>query len=140
MSVREGRATWEGSLKDGRGKIAFGQFEKPYSFRSRFEDGDGTNPEELIAAAHAGCFSMALSHILSGAGHTPQRVSTTARVHLEKAGDGFAIPTIELRTEAAVPGIQEAAFKKFAQQAKENCPVSKVLAGAAITLEARLLS
>lgn len=102
-----------------------GAFQGPYSFQSRFESGAGTNPEELIAAAHAGCFSMALSHALAQAGHPPTRVHTTAKVHLQPAAGGFSIPRIDLVTEAVVPGVSEAAFRDQAEQAKKTCPVSK---------------
>ncbi len=141
MPTRSSEATWEGDLKSGRGtmKLGSGAYQGSYSFQSRFEQGAGTNPEELIAAAHAGCFSMALSHALAQAGHPPKRVHTTAKVHLEKAADGFAIPRIDLTTEADVPGIDEAAFRREAEQAKKNCPVSKVLAGAQINLDAKLV-
>jgi lipoyl-dependent peroxiredoxin len=120
-------------------RLGSGAYEGPYSFRSRFEDGAGTNPEELIGAAHAGCFSMALSAALSGEGHEPKRIDTNARVHLDKVGEGFAITRIELETEAEVPGIDGDAFQKFADGAKANCPVSKALAGAEISLKARLV-
>src|SRR3954453_22809300 len=101
MPARIGSAVWEGTLKEGKGtmKLGSGAYRGPYSFQSRFESGSGTNPEELIAAAHAGCFSMALAHALSQAGHPPRRVQTTAKVHLEKTADGFAIPRIDLVTE-----------------------------------------
>ena len=138
MATRNADAVWKGNLKDGEGRVRFGTFDKPYSFKSRFEDGEGTNPEELIAAAHAGCFTMALSHGLSQAGHEPKEVRTTAKVHLEKTAGGFAIPKIELETVADVPGIDDAAFQKQAEEAKKNCPVSKVLAGAEISLNAKL--
>ena len=141
MPTRSAEATWEGNLKEGKGtmKFAGGGYEGPYSFASRFESGKGTNPEELIAAAHAGCFSMALSHALAQAGFTPKRVHTTARVHLEKTADGFGIPRIDLQTEAEVPGISDDAFRQQAEQAKQNCPVSKLLKAAQITLDARLV-
>jgi osmotically inducible protein OsmC len=140
MAIRFADAAWKGNLKQGEGRVRFGQgaYDGAYSFASRFEDGKGTNPEELIAAAHASCFSMALAHALSQAGHEPKEVRTTAKVHLEKAEGGFAIPRIELQTEATVPGIDAAAFQKHAEDAKKNCPVSKVLAGAEISLQARL--
>jgi osmotically inducible protein OsmC len=141
MATRNSEAIWEGDLKSGKGtvKLGSGAFQGQYSFASRFESGTGTNPEELIAAAHAGCFSMALSHGLSQAGFVPRRVHTTAKVHLEKTAAGFAIPRIELITEADVPKIEEAAFQQQAATAKQNCPVSKVLAGAEITLDAKLV-
>jgi len=140
MPTRNAEAVWEGDLKRGHRtvKLGSGAFQGNYSFTSRFESGTGTNPEELIAAAHAGCFSMALSYGLSQAGFTPRRVHTTAKVHLEKSGDAFSIPRIELITDADVPGIDERAFQSQAETAKQNCPVSKLLAAAKITLEARL--
>jgi lipoyl-dependent peroxiredoxin len=142
MPVREAEAVWEGSLQDGKGtmKMASGAYEGAYSFSSRFEEGTGTNPEELIAAAHAGCFSMALSGGLTRAGHPPTRVQTTAGVHLEKSDAGFSITRIHLRTEAEVPGIDEAGFQEAAETAKKNCPVSRLLTGAEITLDAKLVS
>ena len=141
MPVRKAEARWEGDLPSGKGTMRFGggAFEGQYSFNSRFEEGAGTNPEELIAAAHAGCFSMAFSNGLAKAGFTPTRVDTTANVHLEKTDAGFGITKIELRTEAEVPGIDEAAFNEQAETAKKNCPVSKALAGTQIHLNARLL-
>src|SRR5438874_11669077 len=125
MPTRNADATWEGNLKEGKGtmRLAGGAYNGPYSFASRFESGTGTNPEELIAAAHAGCFSMAFAHGLSQAGFPPRRVQTTAKVHLEKKGDAFAIPRIELETDAEVPGIDERAFQQQAETAKQNCPV-----------------
>jgi lipoyl-dependent peroxiredoxin len=142
MPVRTATAQWEGNLQQGRGKMGFGSgaFEGPYSFASRFEDGRGTNPEELIAAAHAGCFSMAFAHQLATAGFPPKLVRTTAKVHLVKTEAGFSIPTIELETEADVPGIDRAKFQEIAEGAKTNCPVSKLLTGAQIKLSATLLS
>lgn len=142
MTVRKAEARWEGSLREGRGalKLGSGTFEGPYSFVSRFEEGSGTNPEELIGAAHAGCFSMALSAGLTRAGFPPSRIYTTAEVHLEKLEAGFTITRIQLRTEAEVPSIDEAAFKEQAEAAKANCPVSRALAGVDIELESRLLA
>src|SRR5438876_5502145 len=109
MATRNGSAVWEGTVKEGKGtvKLGSGAYEGPYSFSSRFEDGKGTNPEELIAAAHAGCFSMAFSHGLAQAGFTPKRVHTVAKVHLEKTADGFGIPRIDLVCEGTVPGISD---------------------------------
>ena len=140
MPDRSSQAVWEGDLQSGRGtmKIGSGAWEGPYSFKSRFENGQGTNPEELIAAAHAGCFSMALSAALGKAGHAPKRIETVAKVALEKSGDAFRIPRIRLETNASVPGIDEAKFREIAEQAKQNCPVSKVLSGAEISLNAKL--
>jgi lipoyl-dependent peroxiredoxin len=142
MPVRNAEARWEGDLPSGKGTMRFGggAFEGQYSFSSRFEDGAGTNPEELIAAAHAGCFSMALSNGLAKAGFTPTRVETTAKVHLDKTDSGFGITKIELRTEAEVPDIDEPAFNEQADTAKKNCPVSKALAAVDITLDAKLVS
>ena len=141
MPVRQAKAVWEGGLKDGEGKVSLGSgaFEGRYSFTSRFEEGTGTNPEELIGAAHAGCFSMALTAGLGRAGFAPKRVATTAKVHIEKVGEGFKITKIELATEAAVPGIDDAAFQDLARKAKEGCPVSQALAGVDISLDARLV-
>jgi len=142
MAARISEAQWEGNLREGRGtlKLGSGALDCAYTFASRFEQGQGTNPEELIAAAHAGCFSMALSAMLSGAGHTPKRVHTTAKVHIEKVGDGFEITKIELVTEAEIPGIDDATFQQFAQQAKVGCPVSKALAAVpVIALDAKLV-
>ncbi len=121
--------------------MAFGSgaFKGQYSFSSRFEEGTGTNPEELIAAAHAGCFSMAFANILSQAGHEPESVRTTANVHLDKTDGGFRISKIHLNTEAGVPGIEESVFQEKAETAKRECPVSKLLTGAEITLDARLV-
>ncbi|TMQ57585.1 MAG: OsmC family protein [Candidatus Eisenbacteria bacterium] len=142
MPARRAEAEWRGNLREGAGrlKLGSGAFEGPYSYRDRFEDGKGTNPEELLGAAHAGCFSMALAAGLTASGHPPGRIHTTATVHLEREGAGFAITKIELATEASVPGIDEAAFRTHAETAKAGCPVSKAFAGSAITLTARLLS
>ena len=141
MPKRRAQARWEGPLQEGRGsmRMATGSYEGPYSFQSRFEEGDGTNPEELIAAAHAGCFSMALSGELGRAGHEPDSVETTATVHIEKADAGFKITRIELETEARVPGIDESDYQKAAEAAKEGCPVSQALAAVDdISVSARL--
>lgn len=140
MTTRTSEAEWKGNLKEGQGKVKLGSgaFEGQYSFPSRFESGTGTNPEELIAAAHAGCFSMAFAAGLGKAGFNPNRVHTTAKVHLNKVGEGFEINKIELETEADIPNIDEATFQKEAEAAKKGCPVSKVLAGAEITLKAVL--
>ncbi|HEX6143893.1 MAG TPA: OsmC family protein [Geminicoccaceae bacterium] len=141
MVARKADAEWQGDLPSGSGKMSLGSgaYSGAYSFRSRFESGDGTNPEELIAAAHAGCFSMALSHGLASAGHKPERVHTTATVELEKQGEGFAITRIRLVCEARVPGIDAATFKQQAETAKTGCPVSKALSATPIELDARLL-
>jgi osmotically inducible protein OsmC len=142
MPVRKANAVWEGSLKEGQGtmKLGSGAFEGRYSFGSRFEEATGTNPEELIGAAHAGCFSMALSGGLGRAGFAPKRIATSAKVHIEKVGEGFKITRIELDNESEVPGIDAAAFQEAARKAKEGCPVSQALGGVEITLNARLVS
>ena len=145
MPTRSASAHWSGSLSDGSGAISTESTalsEKPYSFSSRFEeDGEaGTNPEELLGAAHAGCFTMAVSHELAQAGHPPSRAETVARVHFQKASGGFEIPRIDLVLTAVVPGISDDAFQRIAQSAKENCPLSKVLRTAEITLDATLAS
>jgi len=138
MTTRISSAEWKGTLKDGSGtmKLASGAYEGPYTFASRFESGEGTNPEELIGAAHAGCFSMFLSALLTKAGFTATRISTTSTVHLT---EGPTISLIELNTEAEVPGLDDEAFQKHAAEAKEKCPVSKVLAATEITLSAKLV-
>jgi lipoyl-dependent peroxiredoxin len=139
MPTRSGSAQWNGDLKSGSGTVSVESgvlSDSQYSFRTRFEDGPGTNPEELIAAAHAGCFSMALGNILGEAGHVADSIATTARVTL-RPPEG--ITTIELQTEGRVPGIDQEQFADFANQAKKDCPVSKALAGVQeITLEATL--
>jgi len=140
MPIRNAKARWEGGLPEGSGTLALGSgaFEGQYSYGSRFEEGKGTNPEELIGAAHAGCFSMALAGVLTRAGHTPRSIETATRVHLEKVEDAFSITTIELATEASVPDISGDEFQRYAEEAKRNCPVSKALAGVDIKLDARL--
>lgn len=138
MQKRTAQAEWNGSLIDGHGTMKFGSFEGAYTFKSRFEEGDGTNPEELIAAAHAGCYSMALSAILSEAGFKPKSIKSVADVTVIKSADGFTITKSELRTEAEIPGIDEATFQEKANAAKSDCPVSKALKGVEITLQATL--
>ncbi|BBO33294.1 OsmC family protein [Lacipirellula parvula] len=142
MPARSATAVWNGDIMSGNGtmKLGTGAWEGPYSFKSRFEDGKGTNPEELIAAAHAGCFSMALSGALTKAGHPPEKIETSADVVLVKDGEGFKIPSIKLKTAVKVAGLDEAQFQAIAKAAKENCPVSKVLAAAEITLDAKLVN
>ncbi|HJS17390.1 MAG TPA: OsmC family protein [Anaerolineales bacterium] len=137
MAIRESSAVWTGNLTEGNGsmRLGSGAYEGVFSRASRFEDGPGTNPEELIGAAHAGCFSMYLSLILSKAGHIPTRIDTTAKVHL---GEGPKITLIELSTVGEVPGIDEKRFIEFAEQAKKGCPVSQALAAVDINLKARL--
>lgn len=140
MAVRTSEAEWQGDLKDGKGvmKLGSGAFQGAYSFSSRFEEGTGSNPEELIGAAHAGCFSMAFANILSKAGFKPQRVHTVAKVHLEKVGEGFKITHVDLSTEAVVPGIDKDAFLQNAEKAKTGCPVSQALGAVKINLDAKL--
>src|SRR5215207_6330014 len=140
MAVRTANAEWVGALQDGSGKMAFGSgaFEGQFSYASRFEEGTGTNPEELIGAAHAGCFSVALSCALERAGHAPTSIETAARVHLERGDSGFRISRIELSTTADVPGIDADAFREQAETGKKNCPVSQALTGVDIQLDARL--
>ncbi len=135
--IRHASAQWHGSLKEGSGhvKTETGALDSPYGFRSRFEGGGETNPEELIAAAHAACFSMALSAALTTSGHPPKSIETTAAVQLNKLESGWAINRIDLETSGEVPGIDAAAFEAAANGAKANCPVSKALAGAEIHLK-----
>lgn len=138
MPVRSAEAEWNGNLTEGKGnlKLGSGAFEGAYSFASRFEEGQAaTNPEELIAAAHAGCFTMALDAALTKAGFVPTRLHTTARVRLDKVGDGFAITKITLELEGDVQDLSKEEFEQYARDAKANCPVSKALAGTEINLE-----
>jgi len=140
--VRKGHGEWLGDLLKGKGTLGTesGALKGvPYSFSSRFESGKGTNPEELLAAAHAACYSMALSAGLSGKGYKVNSVRTEDSVHIEKQGDGFTITTIEINTEASVDGIDEATFQKFAEETKVGCPVSKALAGPRMVLKAILV-
>jgi osmotically inducible protein OsmC len=140
MPIRTASARWQGNLPEGSGTIKTGRggFEGNYSFKSRFQEGEGTNPEELIGAAHAGCFSMFFSKLLAEAGYSPT-VETTANVHLDKTDAGMTVTRIDLETAAEVPGIDEAEFQKLAEASKEGCPISRLLApGAQITLTARL--
>jgi len=140
MPINTAQAVWEGTLQQGKGtmRVGSGAFEGAYSYDSRFEGGAGTNPEELIGAAHAGCFSMALSMLLEKAGHPPREIRTRAEVTLLEVDDGFAITRIMLETEADVPGMDAEAFAKQAEAAKSGCPVSKALAGTQIELRATL--
>jgi osmotically inducible protein OsmC len=142
MAIRKASAVWEGSLREGKGtmKLGSGAFEGKYSFSTRFEEEPGTNPEELIGAAHAGCFSMAFSGNLGRAGYTPDYVRTTADVHLDKVDGGFKITRIVLHMEARVPGLDEKTFREQAEAAKGGCPVSQALAAVPIELDARLVS
>ena len=142
MPKRTASAVWNGSLQEGEGtmRMASGAYEGPYSFQSRFAEGDGTNPEELIAAAHAGCFSMALSGDLGRAGHEAESVETTATIHLEMGDGPPTLARIVLDTRARVPGIEDAEFQEIAEGAKQNCPVSRALGAVpAIELNAELV-
>lgn len=140
MIKRSGSAVWSGGIKDGKGSISTQSgvlAQTQYGFNTRFEDGPGTNPEELIGAAHAGCFTMALSGQLGKAGMTATKLETTATVSLDKEGDGFSITAVHLKLVATIPGATQEAFDAAAREAKENCPVSKLL-NATITLDAKL--
>lgn len=141
MPTTKANATWNGDLKNGNGtmKMDSGSYEGAYTFASRFENGEGTNPEELIGAAHSGCFSMALSLELSEAGYNPESINTSAEVTFEVVDGDPAITGIKLITKANVPNIDNDTFQQFAEGAKEGCPVSKALAGTDITLDATLL-
>jgi osmotically inducible protein OsmC len=141
MIVRSSSAVWKGDRITGKGTMTIGKgvFTGDYSFASRFESGKGTNPEELLGAAHAGCFSMALSMILGMAGYKPESISTVAKVHVDRVGEGFKITAVDLDTEGKVTGIDEATFRDKAEIAKKNCPVSVALAGVDIRLETHLV-
>ncbi len=142
MPVRRSEAVWEGNLRDGSGRVKLGSgaFEGPYTYLSRFEEGAGTNPEELIAAAHAGCFSMALASNLAKAGYSPRRIRTAASVTLERTESGSAITHIQLDGEAEVPGIGQDEFAEIASMAKAGCPVSKALKAIPIDMNMKLVS
>jgi len=143
MPTRKAEAEWKGNLAEGEGRLSVGSgaFEGPYTFKSRFEEGQtATNPEELIGAAHAGCFTMAMIAAMSRAGIKPTRIHTQAQVTLDKVGDAFSITKIELVTEGEIPGIDDAAFQKYASDAEKGCPVSKALAGTQIHVTAKLLN
>lgn len=141
MPIRTAKATWEGEIAKGKGTMALGSgaYQGKYSVGSRFESEPGTNPEELIGAAHAGCFSMAFSAILTKSGFKPKIINTDAKVHIDKVGEGWKITKIELNMSADIPDIDDAVFQKHAQQAKEGCPVSQALAVPEITLTAKLM-
>ena len=140
MAVRTATAEWKGNLPDGSGtmKSETGAIDGQFSFKSRFQEGTGTNPEELLGAAHAGCFSMALSNILAEAGYEPTSVKTEDRVHLEKTDDGFTITRIKMQVDAQVPNISEDDFNKHAEEAKNGCPVSRALTGVTFEMQATL--
>jgi osmotically inducible protein OsmC len=139
--TRTAKASWQGDVPSGGGRIGVGSgaYEGPFTLRARTEDVErSTNPEELIGAAHAGCFTMSLANLLSESGHPPADLNTTARVRLEQLDTGFSITKIELQTTGEVPGVDAETFAKLARQAKDTCPVSRALAGTEITLEARI--
>ena len=142
MPIRSASAVWEGDLLKGKGtmKLDSGAYEGPYTFASRFEEGKGANPEELIGAAHAGCFSMAFSNLAAKAGHAPKRVATRAKVHLDRDAGGFSITTVDLEMEADIPGLDQETFQRLANEAKLTCPVSRALGALTINLEAKLRS
>jgi osmotically inducible protein OsmC len=142
MATRSAKAVWRGNLKNGTGtmELGSGAFRGEYSYRSRFGSGAGTNPEELIGAAHAGCFSMALAAGLEHAGYSPESIETSAKVTIERVQDGFAITRIELDTRGKVPDIEKEKFLEQAEIAKRNCPVSKALAAVPVNLKAKLIS
>ena len=139
MSTRTAKAQWNGTLKDGAGKMNFSDYSGPYTFASRFEEGKGTNPEELVGAAHAGCYSMFLSALISGEELTPESVSTTAKVHLTKDDIGPVVSLIELKSEVKCEGLSQEKFEELAVAAKAKCPISRLLAAAEITLDATLV-
>ncbi len=141
MPIHKAQAAWHGTFAEGEGKMRLGSgaFEGPFSYRSRMEEDAGTNPEELLGAAHAGCFSMSLARRLSEDGYSPEHIHTEARVHFGRVGEGYAIRRIDLRTEAEVPNVDEGFFLEKAEAAKRDCAVSKALAGVEIGLEAKLV-
>ncbi len=138
MSVRKAKSKWNGTLKDGQGTMNFSNYSGPFTFKSRFEEGSGTNPEELVGAAHSGCYSMFLAALISGEGLTPESVETTAKVHLGKDDKGPLITTIELESHVKCPGLSQEKFKELAAVAKEGCPISRLVAAADIKLTATL--
>jgi osmotically inducible protein OsmC len=139
MAIRTASAVWNGTLKEGQGtmKLGSGAFEGRFTFASRFEEGPGTNPEELVGAAHAGCFSMFLSALLTEAGYPPTQIRTSARVHL---GQGPRITLVELNTEAEVPNLDEKTFHENVEKSKKNCPISLALTGPEVRVTARLVT
>lgn len=139
MAIRTAKAKWNGTLKEGKGVMQFSNYNGPYSFVSRFENGEGTNPEELVGAAQAGCYSMFLSALISAEKLVPERIETTAKVHLGNDDIGPVITTIELDCQVKCPGLSEAKFEELARTSKEKCPVSRLYQGAQIKLKATLL-
>ena len=139
MSVRSANAKWNGTLKDGKGTMNFSDYSGPYTFASRFEEGKGTNPEELVGAAHAGCYSMFLSALISGENLVPESVETTARVHLGRDETGPLVTTIELTSQVKCEGLSQDKFNELATAAKAKCPISRLVAAADVQLSATLL-
>lgn len=139
MSTRTAKAEWNGTLKDGAGKMNFSDYSGPFTFASRFEEGKGTNPEELVGAAHAGCYSMFLSALISGENLTPDSVATTAKVHLTKDDIGPVVSVIELYCEVKCAGLSQEKFEELAEAAKAKCPISRLVAAAEISLDAKLV-
>lgn len=138
MSVRTAKSKWNGTLKDGKGTMNFSNYSGPFTFKSRFEEGTGTNPEELVGAAHSGCYSMFLAALISGEGFTPESVETTATVHLGSDETGPVVTTIELNSEVKCEGLSRKKFEELAAAAKEKCPISRLVAAADIKLTASL--
>ncbi len=139
MSIRSANSKWNGTLKDGSGTMNFSTYSGPFTFASRFEEGDGTNPEELVGAAHSGCYSMFLAALIGGAGFTPDTVETTAKVHLGKDDVGPLVTTIELICQVKCDGLSQEKFEELAADAKAKCPISRLVAAADIQLSATLL-
>ena len=140
MPIRSAEAEWIGTLLEGKGHMKMGaSYDGPFTFKSRMENGEGTNPEELLAMAQSGCFSMALSAALTKAGFAPKRIHTSAGVHFDRGPEGFSITSIDLHTEAEVPGIDDAKFQEIAEATKKGCPVSRALAATKINLQAKLV-
>jgi len=139
MSVRKAKSQWNGTLKDGKGVMNFSNYSGPFTFKSRFEEGSGTNPEELVGAAHSGCYSMFLAALISGEGLTPQSVETTATVHLGKDETGPVITTIELDTQVKCDGLSQDKFEELSLAAKAKCPISRLVAPTEVKLKAELL-
>jgi len=139
MSVRTAKSQWNGTLADGKGTMNFSNYSGPFTFKSRFEEGSGTNPEELVGAAHSGCYSMFLAALISGEGLTPESVETTAKVHLGKDDVGPVVTTIELDCQVKCEGLSQEKFEELSAAAKEKCPISRLVAAADIKLNANLL-
>jgi osmotically inducible protein OsmC len=139
MSVRKAKSAWNGTLKDGKGSMNFSNYSGPFTFKSRFEEGTGTNPEELVGAAHSGCYSMFLAALISGEGLDPESVETTASVHLGSDDTGPVITTIELETQVKCTGLSQEKFEELSQAAKEKCPISRLIAPTEVKLSAKLL-